>query len=161
MHIETEIDAKVAAKNAFCSMGQHCSSEVRQQRPHVGPLQQGAQEPAGSLQSSLMCQAADGHKAAPFCFLDCSPCQQNPGSGSQGFVCSQGVVTQTFWEAACNAPDRGREPICISELPSAEIISSDWVASPENASSHGDKAKRQGHCQNNLQAEVTALAWMP
>ena len=80
IHMETEIDAKVAAKNAFCSMGQHCSSEVCQQRLLIGPLQQVAWDSASSPHSSLMCQAAD-----------CSPCQQYPGSGSQDFVCSQQV----------------------------------------------------------------------
>ena len=64
IHMETEIDVKVAAKNAFCSMGQRCSSEVCQQRLHTLPLQQTAQHLAGSLQSSLMSQAADSHQAA-------------------------------------------------------------------------------------------------
>ena len=86
MLMETEMDAKVAAKNAFCSMGQRCSSEVRQQRLHMKPLKQVVQESAGSLLSTQICQAAASYQAA-----DCSPCQQYPGSGSQDSVCSQQV----------------------------------------------------------------------
>ncbi len=75
--------------------------------------------------------------------------------------CLQPAGVTQRWEAACKTPDRGEDTMCMSELPSALIVSPDRMASPEDASSHSDKAKRKGHRQNNLQAELTAVAWLP
>ena len=138
--METEIDAKVAAKNAFCSMGQRCSSENHQHCLHMGPLPQIAQETAGSLQSSLDVPGSRQPPGSRLLTVLAVPWLKKPR-----FCLQPAGVTQS-WEGVCKVPGRGVEPVCIGKLRLALIVSPDCVASPEYASSHGDKAKREGHC---------------